>query len=128
MKHLMITLFLLVSVSLAGAVGVARAQSGGDYELEWATVDGGGTVSTGDNYALGGTAGQPDAGALAGGDFEVSGGFWTIKVENPTAARVVALAARSPAVSGIAAAALLAVFFAVHRRRGRRRPTRIGNE
>ena len=30
----------------------------------------------GGSYALGGTAGQADAGAQAGGDYALQGGFW----------------------------------------------------
>ncbi len=53
------------------------SQSGDGYELTWFTVDGGGeTVSTGDGYTLGGTAGQPDAGQLTGGEYLLDGGFW----------------------------------------------------
>jgi len=53
------------------------AQSGGGYDLTWSTVDGGGgTFSTGEGYSLGGTAGQPDAGVLAGGGYTLAGGFW----------------------------------------------------
>lgn len=51
----------------------AQAQ---DYDLSWYTVDGGGGESTGGDFALRGTAGQADAGALAGGDYGVLGGFW----------------------------------------------------
>jgi hypothetical protein len=40
------------------------------------TVDGGGGRSTGGSYVLTGTIGQPDAGPMAGGSFEVVGGFW----------------------------------------------------
>jgi hypothetical protein len=40
-------------------------------------VDAGGqTFSTGGGYTLGGTVGQPDAGALSGGDYVLGGGFW----------------------------------------------------
>jgi hypothetical protein len=61
---------LLLSVGL-----VALAQGG--YELSWWTVDGGGYIySTGGGYELGGTAGQPDAGVLAGGGYTLGGGFW----------------------------------------------------
>ncbi len=57
--------------------GVALAQSGGGYDLTWNTIDGGGyTWSEGGGYALGGTMGQPDAGALTGGGYTLSGGFW----------------------------------------------------
>ena len=54
-----------------------QAQSGGTYELTWSTIDGGvGTFSTGGTYELGGTIGQPDAGALSGGTYGLSGGLW----------------------------------------------------
>jgi hypothetical protein len=57
-----------------GLAGVAAAQS---FELNWYTVDGGGESGTaGDAFDLSGTIGQPDAGALTGGAFELRGGFW----------------------------------------------------
>ena len=53
------------------------AQSGGGYDLSWSSVDGGGaTFSTGGDYTLGGTVGQPDAGLLTGGAYTLGGGFW----------------------------------------------------
>jgi len=56
---------------------VVLAQSGGGYDLTWSTVDGGGAMSSaGGAYSLAGTAGQPDAGLMAGGVYAVSGGFW----------------------------------------------------
>ncbi|MEJ5344535.1 MAG: hypothetical protein WHS83_06465 [Chloroflexus sp.] len=56
---------------------LALTSSGGPYNLNWWTVDGGGyTVSTGGSYALGGTVGQTDAGVLSGGSYTLSGGFW----------------------------------------------------
>ena len=59
------------------ASSLALAQSGGDYDLSWSTVDGGGgTFSTGGVYSLGGTAGQLDAGLLTGGVYTLDGGFW----------------------------------------------------
>jgi hypothetical protein len=47
-----------------------------DYEISWNTIDGGGGQSTGGDFVLTGTIGQPDAGDMAGGDYELSGGFW----------------------------------------------------
>ena len=44
--------------------------------IPWYTVDGGGGTSTGGGYTLSGTAGQPDAGLLTGGEFRLGGGFW----------------------------------------------------
>ncbi len=53
----------------------ALAQSGGDYELTWSTIDGGGGTSSGGPYVLTGTIGQPDAAWSSGGDYELLGGF-----------------------------------------------------
>jgi hypothetical protein len=65
-------ILLLVALS-----GLAAAQTGGGYDLTWNTVDGGGiTFGEGGGYALGGTAGQMDAGLLSGGPFTLAGGFW----------------------------------------------------
>ena len=46
------------------------------FEISWYTVDGGGGTSTGSGFVLSGTAGQPDAGDLAGGGFTLRGGYW----------------------------------------------------
>jgi hypothetical protein len=67
---------LVLGLALLGAT-VALAQSGGGYDLSWSTVDGGGgMLSAGGVYTLAGTAGQPDAGLLAGGSYTLGGGFW----------------------------------------------------
>jgi hypothetical protein len=50
----------------------------GQYSIDWSTVDGGGGTSTGGVYAVTGTIGQPDAGAISGGDFTLHGGFWGV--------------------------------------------------
>jgi len=65
MKIRVILLFLLL-VSIANA----------GYNISWHTIDGGGGQSSGGAYSLTGTVGQPDAGAMAGGDYELLGGFW----------------------------------------------------
>jgi hypothetical protein len=68
---------LLLLAALLLLASVARAQSGGGYDLTWSTIDGGGyTFSEGGGYSLGGTVGQPDAGVLSGGDYTLAGGFW----------------------------------------------------
>lgn len=71
---------LWLAMAVAGLLLVSSlvlAQSGGDYDLSWSTVDGGGgTFSTGGIYSLGGTAGQPDAGLMTGGVYTLGGGFW----------------------------------------------------
>ena len=76
MSRFTVILLLLALIALLLA-SVARAQSGGGYDLTWSTVDGGGaTWSEGGGYALGGTVGQPDAGVLSGGGYTLAGGFW----------------------------------------------------
>ena len=55
---------------------VAQAQS---YSIDWFTIDGGGGTSTNGQYSLSGTIGQPDAGgAMSGGNYSVTGGFWAL--------------------------------------------------
>ena len=67
MKHsvilLIVWMLLLASVSA-------------DYSIGWYTIDGGGGTSSGGPYQLTGTIGQPDAGYLDGGNYELLGGFW----------------------------------------------------
>lgn len=64
----------------AGALFVTtgHAQSGGQFDLSWSTIDGGGGgPSRGGRFALSGSLGQPDAGVLSGGNFNLEGGFWS---------------------------------------------------
>ena len=62
---------------MAGA-GLAQ-----EYSIGWYKVAGGGGTSTGTNgasvYSVSGTVGQPDAsGAMSGGSYSVTGGFWSL--------------------------------------------------
>jgi hypothetical protein len=70
---LVLPALLLMSL---GTVGT-HAQSGGQYDLRWSTVDSGGATSSGGKFTVSGTVGQPDAGKLAGGNFTIEGGFWS---------------------------------------------------
>jgi len=57
-----------------------------DFDLFWHTIDGGGDMwTTGGDFELSGTIGQPDTGttAMTGGDFELTGGFWAILFAEP---------------------------------------------
>lgn len=52
---------------------------GQSYAIDWFSVDGGGGASTGGVYAVSGTLGQPDAGpAMTGGNYTLTGGFWSL--------------------------------------------------
>ena len=49
------------------------------YSIDWYKVSGGGGTSTGSVYSVSGTIGQPDAsGAMSGGNYSVTGGFWSL--------------------------------------------------
>jgi hypothetical protein len=50
----------------------------GQNSIDWWTVAGGGGTSTGGVYAVSGTIGQPDAGAMSAGQFTLTGGFWAV--------------------------------------------------
>ena len=61
-------MLLIISVGLAVA---------DDFEISRSTVDGGGVMrSTGGDFELSGTIGQPDAGTMSGEGFDLTGGFW----------------------------------------------------
>ena len=53
-----------------------RSRVFADYEIPWHTIDGGGGQSSGGQYVLTGTIGQPDAAYSDGGQYEMLGGFW----------------------------------------------------
>ena len=49
------------------------------YTIDWYKIAGGGGTSTGGTYQVSGTIGQPDAsGAMSGGSYSVTGGFWSV--------------------------------------------------
>jgi hypothetical protein len=69
-------------LSLCGALALlafalpVQAQS---YSINWYKVAGGGGTSTGGTYQVSGTIGQPDAsGAMTGGNYSLTGGFWAL--------------------------------------------------
>src|SRR6185436_8081738 len=66
------------SLALLVLLGHATEVAVQNYNIEWFTVDGGGGISTNGAFALSGTIGQPDAGAMSGGNYTVVGGFWSI--------------------------------------------------
>jgi hypothetical protein len=69
MKKLLLVLGLLVPM-----FGVAQS-----YTIDWYKIAGGGGVSTNGTYQVSGTIGQVDAsGAMTGGSYSLTGGFWAI--------------------------------------------------
>lgn len=70
-----LTLRILLVAALCLLLAAAAVLAAGDLSLSWWTVDGGGGASAGGEYALEGTIGQPDAGAMSGGAYTLSSGF-----------------------------------------------------
>ena len=74
---------MLIAVLLGS--GAFAQSSGGDFEITRHTIDNGGGRSTGGDFELNGTIGQPDASVqtASGGNFQLTGGFWANGVVTP---------------------------------------------
>jgi len=73
-KHWIILSVIALLFIMATA---AYASSGGEYEISFYTIDGGGGTSSGGVYEVTGTIGQHDASEpISGGTFSLFGGFW----------------------------------------------------
>jgi len=67
---------ILSIIPLLLTVSAACAQN---YSIDWSKISGGGGTSTGSVYSVSGTIGQADAGvALSGGNYSVTGGYWSL--------------------------------------------------
>lgn len=76
MKRSPLVASLFAFVLTAGVAALAPV-GGGNFDLSWHTIDGGGGSSTGGGFELAGTIGQHDAGpVMTGGKFALLGGFW----------------------------------------------------
>ena len=73
MKTVKMILAIFAICVLTSAV---LAASGGQYILEWSSIDGGGGTSIGGQYTLTGTIGQHDAAYSYSEEYELLGGFW----------------------------------------------------
>ena len=82
MKTKRILLILYLTILLFGLAAPVLAETAATYDLSWWTVDSGGATGlTAGSYTLSGTAGQPDAGSLSFGDYDLAGGFWAMLAE-----------------------------------------------
>lgn len=69
-------IYAVVCCLLSAACLLAWAQH---FSIDWSTIDGGGSTSTGGVYTVSGTIGQPDAGGpMTNGQYSVTGGFWAL--------------------------------------------------
>jgi hypothetical protein len=73
MKSLVLALSFCALV--CGATLEARAQS---YSIDWYKIAGGGGTSSNGTYVVSGTIGQADAGQMSGGNYSLTGGFWSL--------------------------------------------------
>jgi hypothetical protein len=65
-------LLMILAAGFCGAVPPT-------YSINWYKVAGGGGASTGATYQVSGTIGQQDAGGpMTGGNYSLTGGFWSI--------------------------------------------------
>jgi hypothetical protein len=69
---------LKFSLLLAAGMGMLSGASAQNYSIDWYSIDGGGGTSSGGPYTIAGSIGQPDAGVMAGGNYSLTGGFWSI--------------------------------------------------
>jgi hypothetical protein len=68
--------WLGIAATLFWGAHLASAQS---YSVNWYKIAGGGGTSSGGQYSLSGTIGQPDASsAMTGGNYSLTGGFWAL--------------------------------------------------
>jgi hypothetical protein len=66
----------MIIAGLPLALPTLHAQS---YSTDWYKISGGGGTSPGATYQVSGTIGQPEAGgAMSGGQYSLTGGFWSL--------------------------------------------------
>jgi hypothetical protein len=73
----------LLAIAIVGAALVfPRALQAQSYSIDWYTIGGGGGSSAGTNgattYSVTGTIGQPATASMSGGNYSVTGGFWSL--------------------------------------------------
>ncbi len=73
------TVIALAGTLMLGlATGLLGAGGEDEPDLSWYSVDCGGGVSSGGGFEITSLFGQPDAGAMSGSDYAVTGGFLSI--------------------------------------------------
>lgn len=72
---------------MSGLAILATDVGAQSYSIDWYKVSSGGGTSTNGQYAISGTIGQHDAdGAMTGGSYSLTGGFWSLyAVQTPGA-------------------------------------------
>ena len=68
---------LIATIAPAVLAGLAQSASAQPFDISWYTIDAGGGTSAGGAFQLSGTIGQHDAGVMSGGQYTLTGGFWS---------------------------------------------------
>ena len=76
MRTIILKLVGLLTIICLPVIEAWSRPDGGNYILSPAAIGYGGGRSTGVQYVLTGTIGQPDAGQSEGGEYKLLGGFW----------------------------------------------------
>ncbi len=73
--------FFSIVALVAGLIFPSAVQAQ-NYRINWYTIGGGGGSSTGtsgtNTYSISGTIGQPATATMSGGNYSLTGGFWSI--------------------------------------------------
>jgi hypothetical protein len=75
--------WLTIALLSAFHIVIARGVAAETFQITWQTVGGGAGASGGGSFMLAGTVGQPEAttaGALAGGSWSLTGGYWSVSL------------------------------------------------
>jgi len=80
-RKILWAVFLMTALGLSNTPSLANQPplEGGDFKILRATLDAGGGVSSGGEFVLRGTSGQPDAGRSDAGEIGLRSGFWTTR-------------------------------------------------
>ncbi len=93
----------LTSAWVLSILSLQLSAFGQSYSIDWHTIDGGGGTSTGGVYSVSGTMGQPDASAqpMTGGDYSLTGGFWSLYAIQTLGAPVLTIVPAGPGQAAI---------------------------
>lgn len=80
MNHLNQTMKLnpvVAAIVTVALTGLAQSASAQPFDISWYTIDAGGGTSSAGGFELSGTIGQHDPGVMSGGQYTLTGGFWS---------------------------------------------------
>ena len=75
----------IILIGLIGLIGLPKAGSCSEFGITVSAIAGGGGSSSGNEFSIDGTIGQPASGILLGETFELEVGFWNRGAAAPEA-------------------------------------------